>query len=321
MSASLKVRRAVTSALTSLCDDSRITRMVVRRTCAQRGVRCTFVPTHIELCRDVVEIRLPLHQTMFAPYVANYFETFADSVTGAATPTGRLVDFSTPALHHYVQLDADFELPSFPEAIDFADEYFRHGPPDMGAVVFDLGANVGLVTYALAKATGPNGRVVCFEPDPTSLEYLRRNNERHALANVDVVEAAISDTNGVLEFFAEGTITSGLASTRKDAVMTKSLGSVIQCNSVTLKQAFEDHGIPSWIKMDIEGAEITVLEQSRDLLRETKPFLVIDTSHVVGSDTTAERVEAILQSAGYATETRFPGGSQLTWAQHGGFTR
>ena len=33
------------------------------------------------------------------------------------------------------------------------------------------------------------------------------------------------------------------------------------------------------------------------------------------------RAGSELQSAGYATETRQPGGSQLTWAQHGGFTR
>jgi FkbM family methyltransferase len=258
---------------------------------------------------------------MFAPYVSSYFDTFASSVVGVPSETGRLVDFSEPRLHHYVPLDADFELPSFPEAIDFEQEYFHHAPPESDALVFDLGANVGLVTHALSKAVGTDGRVVAFEPDPTSLTYLDRNNARHDLENVTVVPAAISDTDGALEFFAEGTITSGLASTRKEAIMAKSQGSTIQCDAITLATAMERYGEPAWIKMDIEGAEISVLEQSRDLLEETKPFLVIDTSHVVGSDTTARRVEMILQSAGYATETRFPGGSQLTWAQHGGFIR
>ena len=321
MSAGLRIRRGVTGALTSLGNDSRVTRSVVRRTCSQRGVQCTFTATHIDLARGDVTIRLPLSQTMFAPYVSSQFATFADSVTGVSVDAGRLLDFSVPALHHYIKLDADFELPSFPEAIDFDEEYFRHGPPDAGALVFDLSANVGLVTHALARAVGSSGRIVSFEPDPTSLDYLRRNNDRHSLANVDVVEAAVSDVNGTLEFFAEGTITSGLASTRKDAVMTKSLGSVIRCQAMTLTTAFEEYGTPTWVKMDIEGAEISVLEQSRDLLRATKPFLVIDTSHVVGKDTTAGRVEAILQSAGYATETQSPGGSQLTWAQHGGFSQ
>jgi FkbM family methyltransferase len=321
VSAGVRVRRAVTGALTGLGPENGITRAVVRRTCSQRGVKCTFGTSYISLTRNGTEIRLPLVQAMFAPYVSNYFETFAASVVGTETKNGRVVDFSEPRLHHYVQLDADFELPAFPEAIDFDDEYFRHGAPEPGSLVFDLGANVGLVTHALSKAVGPTGRVVSFEPDPTSLDYLRRNNERHGLENVTVVPAAISDVNGVLEFFAEGTITSGLASTRKDAVMTKSQGSVIACDAITLGDAMERYGMPTWIKVDIEGAEISVLEQARELLSKTRPFLVIDTSHVVGSDTTAARVESMLQSAGYATETRFPGGSQLTWAQHGGFTR
>ena len=322
MNISLRARRAVTGALTTLGADSGITRSVVKRTCIQRGIACTFTSDFVSLTKGLCEVRLPLNQTMFAPYVASYFDTFADSVTGETSNSGfRVVDFSIPRLHHYVRFDADFELPSFPESIDFAEEYYRRGAPAEGSLVFDLGANVGLVSYALSRSVGSTGSVIAFEPDPVSLDYLSRNLARHSSDNVTVVAAAISDTKGTLDFFAEGTITSGLASTRKDAIMTKTQGSVISCDAITLGDAFETYGIPAWIKMDIEGAELSVLEQSRDLLRDTKPFLVVDTSHTVGDDTTASRVEKILQSAGYATETRQPGGSQLTWAQHGGFTR
>lgn len=322
MNVGLRARRAITGALTSLGSDSRVTREVVKRTCAQRGVSCSFSADYVSLTQGQTELRLPLNQTLFAPYVSSYFATFASSVTGESQADGsRIVDFSAPRLHHYVQLAADFELPAFPEAIDFAEEYYRHGAPTSGALVYDLGANVGLVSHALSRAVGPTGTVIAFEPDPVSLDYLARNNARHACSNVQVVAAAISDTRGRLDFFAEGTITSGLASTRKDAIMTKTQGSVISCEAITLADAFATYGVPTWIKMDIEGAEISVLEQSRELLREEKPFLVIDTSHTVGDDTTAARVEQILQSVGYVTETRQPGGSQLTWAQHGGFSR
>ncbi len=139
--------------------------------------------------------------------------------------------------------------------------------------------------------------------------------------NVTVVEQAIAPVAGMLEFYAEGTITSGLAESRKNAVMTQSAGDVIHISATTLAAAFAEHGTPSWIKMDIEGSEIDVLEQSLDVLAHAKPFLVIDTTHVVGNDTTAARVEAVLQSIGYTTETRFPGGSQLTWAAFGGFAQ
>lgn len=181
-------------------------------------------------------------------------------------------------------------------------------------MVFDLGANIGLVTFALARVVGADGRVVSFEPDPVNFEYLRRNVERHGLAQVDLVQAAVAPVSGQLAFFAEGTITSGLAAARHDSLMPEAIGSVTTCSAVTLADAMAAHGSPAWIKMDIEGAEIDVLQGSLDLLREARPVLVIDTSHIVGGVTTSARVEALLQTIGYTTETGSPGGFPLTWA-------
>ena len=314
MSIGLRVRRGGINFLKRLGDDSRTTRGAVRAVCRRRGVTCEFEPTRIVLSASGRAIRLPLKHTLFAPYVADNFEVFATSVVPVMDGGVAVADFSAPALHHYVPLDADFEMPAFPEAIAFDDEYFKYGPPAEGALVFDLGANIGLVTYALATAIGPTGSVISFEPDPGSLEYLRRNLARHHLDQVTVIEQAIAPVAGKLEFFAEGTITSGLASARKDSVMTQSMGSVITIDATTLTAAIAAHGMPSWIKMDIEGAEIDVIAGSRDVLREGLPHMVIDTSHVVGTHTTAARVEALLSEIGYTVRTEAPGGSQLTWA-------
>ncbi len=323
MSIGVRVRRTATRTLSKLGTDSRITQQVIRRTCRSRGVECVFDGDTITLTNDTTDILLPLSHAMFAAYIAGDFDTFASSVAGRDDDGRHIVDFSHPQVHRYLELNADFDMPAFPEAIAFDSEYFLHGKPEPGATVFDLGANIGLVTYALSRAVGSSGegRVVAFEPDPTSLVYFRKNIARHGLDNVTVVEQAIAPVAGMLEFYAEGTITSGLAESRKNAVMTQSAGDVIRISATTLAAAFAEHGTPSWIKMDIEGSEIDVLEQSLDVLAQAKPFLVIDTTHVVGNDTTAARVEAVLQSIGYTTETRFPGGSQLTWAAYGGFAQ
>ncbi|MBM3664469.1 MAG: FkbM family methyltransferase, partial [Actinobacteria bacterium] len=161
---------------------------------------------------------------------------------------------------------------------------------------------------------GSTGRVISFEPDPQSLDYLRRNVARHSLAQVMIEPLAIAPTAGKLKFYAEGTITSGLASARRDSLMTESMGSVITIDAVTLADAVERHGMPAWIKMDIEGAEIDVIDGSRDLLASAYPHMVVDTSHWVGGQTTAGRVEALLRDIGYSVTTEEPGGSQLTWA-------
>lgn len=314
MSLGLRVRRGVINGLRKLGPDSRTTHATVRAVCKRRGVACTFDDGRVSLVKADREILLPREHTLFAPYVADNFDVFAASVVPQVRGDLKVADFSGPGLHHYTSLDADFEMPAFPEAIAFDDEYFKYGAPAPGDLVFDLGANIGLVAYALATQVGSSGRVISFEPDPQSLDYLRRNVARHSLAQVTIEPLAIAPTAGKLEFYAEGTITSGLASARKDSLMTESMGSVITIDAVTLADAVKRHGMPAWIKMDIEGAEIDVIDGSRDLLASAYPHMVIDTSHWVGGQTTAGRVEALLRDIGYSVTTEEPGGSQLTWA-------
>lgn len=317
MSLGLKARRGVINGLRKMGPDSRATHVAVRAVCKRRGVHCEFTDGRVSLVKGDREILLPRQHTLFAPYVADNFDVFAASVTPETVGGRRVADFSGPGLHHYTSLDADFEMPAFPEAIAFDDEYFKYGAPSAGDLVFDLGANIGLVAYALAQQVGPAGRVVSFEPDPDSLAYLRRNVARHSLEQVTIEPFAIAPAAGKLEFFAEGTITSGLASARKDSLMTQSMGSVITIDAITLADAVERHGMPAWIKMDIEGAEIDVISGARELLGSAHPHMVIDTSHWVGGETTAARVEQLLREIGYSVITEEPGGSQLTWAWRG----
>lgn len=314
MSLGLRARRSVINGLRRLGPDSRTTHAAVRAVCKRRGVACTFDNGRVSLVKGTREILLPREHTLFAPYVADNFDVFAASVVPQDQQGLQVADFSGPGLHHYTSLDADFEMPAFPEAIAFDDEYFKYGAPGAGDLVFDLGANIGLVGYALAARVGSEGRVISFEPDPQSLDYLRRNVARHSLSQVTIEPLAIAPEAGRLEFYAEGTITSGLASARRDSIMTESMGSVITIDAITLDDAVARHGLPAWIKMDIEGAELDVIANSRELLSSSYPHMVIDTSHWVGGDTTARRVEELLRDIGYLVTTEEPGGSQLTWA-------
>ncbi len=44
-----------------------------------------------------------------------------------------------------------------------------------GAVVFDIGANVGFYTLLTAMLVRPEGRVVAFEPVPRNIDFLRKH--------------------------------------------------------------------------------------------------------------------------------------------------
>src|SRR5207302_1909451 len=44
-----------------------------------------------------------------------------------------------------------------------------------GDVCFDIGANVGAITFALAQRAGARGRVFAFEPGPPTFQRLKKN--------------------------------------------------------------------------------------------------------------------------------------------------
>lgn len=72
---------------------------------------------------------------------------------------------------------------------------------------------------------------------------------------------------------------------------------------------------PRYIKMDVEGAEIEIIEQARPWLRQHRPTLVIDTQHRVGGRFTDGTVEQLLRECGYDARTTRVQGMRLTTAR------
>src|SRR5918912_4362355 len=72
----------------------------------------------------------------------------------------------------------------------------RLARPESTAV--DVGANVGVYTVVLARAVGPEGRVLAFEPGPENVRRLEENLARNRLENVDVHAIALADRAGEL---------------------------------------------------------------------------------------------------------------------------
>src|SRR5215471_2817272 len=66
--------------------------------------------------------------------------------------------------------------------------------PGMRAI--DIGANYGTYTLAMARAVGPDGRVWAYEPADATARYLRKSIARNGLANVEMVQAALSNRTG-----------------------------------------------------------------------------------------------------------------------------
>lgn len=69
-----------------------------------------------------------------------------------------------------------------------------------GSVVFDLGAHVGFYTLLASVLVGPRGQVFAFEPVSRNLFFLKEHLRLNRVANVTVMEVAVSDRSGEVAF-------------------------------------------------------------------------------------------------------------------------
>jgi FkbM family methyltransferase len=138
-----------------------------------------------------------------------------------------------------------------------------------GGVCFDIGAQAGYHTLYASTMVGPSGRVFAFEPAPRNIANIKKHMAMNRLTNVTVVEAAVSDFDGVSHFDCASSAVSGHLSTSGSlAVRTISLDHEIDCGALPE---------PDYIKIDAEGAELRILEGARKLLTRRHPTLSVET--------------------------------------------
>lgn len=138
-----------------------------------------------------------------------------------------------------------------------------------GSTVFDLGAHVGFYTLLASVLVGPEGRVFAFEPMPANEAYLRQHLRLNHITNVTVVAAAVSDRSGLAHFEpGPSTVCGRLSANGPLEVPTVSLDDLVAAGEVPS---------PDFIKIDVEGAELAVLDGARRLMGETHPTLFVST--------------------------------------------
>jgi FkbM family methyltransferase len=145
--------------------------------------------------------------------------------------------------------------------------------PKPGEVVVDVGAHIGLYTLNAARAVGPNGKVIAFEPDPQSFAILKENIALNHLDNVIAINAAVSDTSGKKSFYACTDPSLSGFELQSEARLRE----VRTVNAVTLDEILRSYGINdvNWIKIDVEGAELKVLEGGRRFLQNANKLKII----------------------------------------------
>jgi FkbM family methyltransferase len=162
----------------------------------------------------------------------------------------------------------------FPLLLRFATELVLPG-----AMVWDLGANVGLFAFAAAFRAGHSGAVVAIEPDEWLADLLRRSAlvAIPASAPVHVLAVAVSDHDGTADFCIaqRGRAASHLAAVpgSSEAGGTRETRRV---RTVTLDALLATLRPPTLVKIDVEGAEAHCLAGAGRLLSEIRPVLLCE---------------------------------------------
>jgi len=145
----------------------------------------------------------------------------------------------------------------------------------VGTWAFDVGAHVGLFTIPLARAVGSSGGVVAFEPLPENARRLVENLARNTVLNVRVWEAAAGQFEGESELRLAND--SAFTSTA-DVFLGRATGTLVRVPSMTVDRVWQEVGQPrvSVMKVDVEGAELAVLNGSRGLIAGCSPAVLIE---------------------------------------------
>jgi FkbM family methyltransferase len=134
-------------------------------------------------------------------------------------------------------------------------------------VVVDVGAHIGLYTLSAARATGPGGRVVAFEPSRQNYDLLVRNVAANGYRTVEPVRAALADHEGEadLHVSAQNSGDNSLSATAVGPAAAE------RVRLLTLDAYAAEHAVhPQVVKMDIQGGEPAALAGGRTLLVGSK---------------------------------------------------
>jgi FkbM family methyltransferase len=130
-----------------------------------------------------------------------------------------------------------------------------------GAVVFDIGANIGTMTRVFASE---GAKVIAVEPNPDCIRHIERTTSRDT---VEVLQAAVGEVNGlgVIRISDRKDKMSSLSAEWREAVAKDNRDYAgmwkreITVPVITLDTLIHRYGLPFYIKIDVEGYEEHVL--------------------------------------------------------------
>jgi FkbM family methyltransferase len=166
----------------------------------------------------------------------------------------------------------------------------------------DLGANIGYFSLVAAQAMEMDGMIYSFEPDPDTYALLVRNIAANDFHNrIEAIPTAIADQKGTFTFHQY------LSDAGSSSLILRELPikDSIEVGVTTLDLWAEERGWPDidFVKMDIEGAEISALRGMHEVSKRNdglKLIIEFNAEALESASKNNEELFSILRSLGFA---------------------
>lgn len=183
-----------------------------------------------------------------------------------------------------------------------------------GDVAYDVGANIGL--FSLAMAMNKRGVTVqAFEPEARNAAALRRNLQANAQDAVHVHEIALGDVSGEVPLYLDPEEGAGSHS----LVRRAGLSDPVLVRQARIDDLAAELGPPAVVKIDVEGAEFSVLRgMERQLASRSVRalFLELHPAQLLAAGESVEALRQWLRARGYVSRWQARRGDE--WHEHYG---
>jgi len=167
-----------------------------------------------------------------------------------------------------------------------------------GGTVVDIGAHIGLFSI-FASRTLHARRIISVEPDPANFKLLSKNISANHVEGATLVMAAIADESGERRIYTNPSNTGGHSFYPRGA-------SSRPVTTVSLMELFKSLRVSecSLLKMDCEGAEMGVLENSPDELLRSLSAISLEYHLDAYLPERLEKFQKKMEGLGFILEVR-----------------
>lgn len=154
-----------------------------------------------------------------------------------------------------------------------------------GDVIIDVGANSGLYSIFYSKLVGEEGKVHAFEPDSVTFSLLNENLKLNNCNNVVTYNFALSNKESRVEMVAFNPKNLKLKNADSFKYIQEVAADKLNWETDTI-DAFKLDDLKEFnkadkidcIKIDVEGAELLVLQGSENTILKHKPIIILELS-------------------------------------------